>query len=221
MFRTLVLGLLLLPFFSFSQTSTVELLVRPVPKPVTVDAETLKWCQSQPGYDNLIGPAKEIFYWTNLCRNKPEEFWDSVMVPLLNAFPTLKTSESRSLKSDLHKTGQLPMFTLSPALTKTAQAHTNDIAGKKAQPSHTSTNGVDFGSRMKQAGIKRCAGENMSLGNQDVLLSVALLYLDINLPDLGHRKTLLNKDYLEMGVGISKYGRDQFFMVEDFSCTQQ
>lgn len=221
MFRALILGVFLVPFLSFSQTSTVELLVRPVPKPATVDTTVLNFNLAQPGYRNLSGPAKEILYWTNLARNNPEKFWDSVMVPVLNAFTNLKTSESRSLKSDLLKTGQLPMFSLSPVLTRTAQAHTEDISRKPSAPSHTSTNGTDFGARMKQAGIKRCAGENMSLGNQDVLLSVALLYLDIGLPELGHRKTLLNPDYLEMGVGFSKYGKDQFFLVEDFSCIQQ
>ncbi len=220
MFRNLVLVLFLVPFLSFSQSSTVELLVRPVPKPATIDTAILNFNLAQPGYRELSGPAKEVLYWTNLARNNPEKFWDSIMVPVLNAFPNLKGGESRSLRADLLRTGPLPMFRLNTILTRTALAHSNDISRKPSPPSHTSTNGIDFGTRMKQAGIKKCAGENMSLGNQDVLLSVALLYLDIGLPDLGHRKTLLNPDYLEIGVGYANYGKGQFFVVQDFGCAQ-
>ncbi len=219
--RILALCLLFLPFISFSQISTVELMVRPVPKPATLDETVDNWDRSLPGYKNLSGEAKAVLYWTNYCRNDPQKFWDSIAMPLLVTFPNLKTSESRSLKADLLKAGPLPMFTLSNTLIGTSQAHANDICRRPSPPSHTSTNGTDFGTRMKNAGIQYCASENMSLGNQDVLLSVFLLYLDINLPELGHRKTLLNPALVEIGVGYGDYGKGQFFIVEDFACAQR
>jgi len=221
MYRSMVLCLLFIPFFSFSQISTVELQVRPVPKPATLDTDVDSWNRALDGYKKLSGEAKAVLYWTNYCRNNPEKFWDSVVTPLLITFPNLKTPESRSLKTDLLKTGPLPMFTLNATLIGTAQSHANDICRKPSPPSHTSTNGIDFGTRMNNAGIKYCASENMSLGNQDVLLSVLLLYLDIGLPELGHRKTLLNPTLVEMGVDYSDYAKGQFFIVEDFACAQK
>jgi uncharacterized protein YkwD len=116
--------------------------------------------------------------------------------------------------------GSLPMFSLNTTLINTAQAHANDIARHQSPISHNSTNGTDFGARIKKAGIRYCASENLSLGS-DIVLSVVLLYLDIGLSDAGHRKTLLNANLLEMGVGLAKYGKEDFFIVEDFACSQQ
>jgi uncharacterized protein YkwD len=116
--------------------------------------------------------------------------------------------------------GALPMFALSDKLTRTAQSHAYDISGKRAAPSHTSTNGTEFGERMKKAGIKYCASENISVSSQSPLLAVLLLYLDIGLSDLGHRKTLLNPNLLETGIGVASYGNNQLFLVQDLSCLQ-
>jgi hypothetical protein len=52
-------------------------------------------------------------------------------------------------------------------------------------------------------------------------MSLVLLYIDYGLPNLGHRKSLLNADYVETGVGVSPYGdTDSIFIVEDFACAQ-
>jgi uncharacterized protein YkwD len=98
--------------------------------------------------------------------------------------------EAASLKADLKKVRKpFPMLALNDSLIKTAQYHASDIATKNAALSHTSTNGTDFGSRMKKAGIKYCASENISITSQSILIAAASLYLDIGLPSQGHRKT--------------------------------
>lgn len=220
MYKTLAFLFLLIPFLSFSQLSIVELEAKKVPEPFTRDAAVDRWNLSQPGYPLLPKEAQALLYWTNYSRNNPKQFWDSAVVPILALFPSLNKQEARSLEQTLGQTGPLPMFTLNAQLVKTAQAHAADIAGKNARPSHTSTNGSDFGARMKQAGIRRCANENISLSSQSILLSVVLLYLDIGLPDLGHRKTLLDTNLREIGVGSALYGKDQWFLVQDFACQQ-
>lgn len=223
MCRLLVFCFFFIPLFSFSQFSTIELEVRPIPEPVTRDTAVDSWNQSLPAFKKLSTQSKEFLYWINYFRSSPEKFWDSVISPVLLIFPPLNTAESKSLRTDLIKTGKLPMFSLSEALINTAQLHASDISHKKAAPSHTSTDGTDFGSRMKRAGIKDCANENISVGNQSVLLSVLLLYLDIGLPNLGHRKSLLNPIFVETGIGSAPYGKDknQFFLVQDLACLQQ
>ena len=111
------------------------------------------------------------------------------------------------------------MFSPHALLNKTARAHATDISRKKSPISHNSTNGTSFADRMRLSGISTCAGENISLGNQGVLLSVVLLYLDMNLTPAAHRQTLLNKQYTQIGLGCVDYDTDNFFLVQDFSCT--
>lgn len=220
MVKFLLIFLLLLPFISFSQLSMIELEERTIPEPQTRELAVDQWNQLQPGFDKLPAQAQEQLYWTNYARNDPQKFWDNVVTPVLAIFPPLNKSEARGLKADLAKTGKLPMFALNTILINTAQAHASDIAYKKAPLSHNSTNGIDFGTRMKQAGIKYCANENIFLSSQSVLLSVLLLYLDIGLPGLGHRKALLDPSLREIGVGSALYGKDQYFLVQDLACSQ-
>jgi hypothetical protein len=218
--KWLIIFSFLIPLLSFSQMASIELEARPVPIPAERDSIVDKWNESQPGYHNLSNQARDYFYWINYCRRNPEGFWDNVITPNLRVFPSLNSREAKSLKQDLLTTGPLPMFALNNSLVRTAQLHASDIALNRAAPSHTSTDGTDFGSRMKKAGIKYCANENISVSSQGSLLAVLLLYLDIGLPNLGHRKSLLNPSLVETGIGASPYGRDQVFIVQDLSCSQ-
>lgn len=220
MIKSLLISLLIVPIIGAAQVSVVDLDKKPSPQPITRDAEVDIWNNGQSAYKGLSDKAKEVVYWTNYCRFHPKRFWDSVIAPVLVAFPTLNGSEAKSLQKDLMSAGSLPMFSLNTTLINTAQAHANDIARHQSPISHNSTNGTEFGSRLRKAGIKYCASENLSLGS-DIVLSVVLLYLDIGLSDAGHRKTLLNANLLEMGVGLAKYGKEDFFIVEDFACSQQ
>lgn len=203
------------------QMQNVTIEVKDVPKPVVMDTSVTNWDNSQPGYNRLSKAGKDFLYWTNYSRVNPRRFWDSVVAPILVVYPNLKSSYSESLKSDLYSSQPLEKFKLNPILIGTAQAHANDIGLKKAKPGHTSTDGRTFSDRLKAAGIKTCAGENISVGNVDPILSLVLLYIDYGIPTLGHRKSLLNPTYIETGIGVAPYGdTDNLFIVEDFSCGQ-
>lgn len=218
--KVLAIFLCFVPLLSFSQVSVVELEVRPIPEPHTRDTVVDRWNFAQPGYQKLSQQAKELFYWTNYCRNSPKKFWDSAAASIIKLFPRLQTPEARSLEQALIHAGTLSMFRLNPILVKTAQGHANDMAANQAGASHISTNGTDFATRMRLAGIRGAANENISISSQSILLSVILLYLDIDLPALGHRKTLLDPNLREIGVGATLYGKDQWFLVQDFACQQ-
>ncbi|MEN9684613.1 MAG: hypothetical protein RLZZ28_399, partial [Bacteroidota bacterium] len=157
----------------------------------------------------------------NYSRQNPKMFWDSVVVPMLEVFPTLNKAEAKSLQKDLSSREPLPMFILNPALIQTAQLHALDIGRNKSPISHNSSDGTDFGTRIKRAGIRKCANENISVASQTVSLALVLLYLDIGLPSLGHRKALTDANLREIGIGASRYGKDQWFLVQDMACLQQ
>jgi hypothetical protein len=216
----LFLLLLLLPFAASGQ-SVVTLEQREINFNLAKDIEIETWNTASVSYARLNKDEKEILYWTNYSRKDPKRFWDSIMVPLLSIYPQLKGKFASSLEKDLLNAAPLPLLYLNDTLIYTAKAHTEDIAAKTATVSHTSTNGTTFSERLQKAGIKNCGSENMSLGTGNVLLALAMLYLDFGLENLGHRKTLLNRDYVEFGVGAMKYGSGHLFFVQDFSCSQQ
>ncbi len=221
MLRSLAFYLLLFPLFSFAQISIVELEVRHVPSPAIRDTVVDHWNLSQPKYETLPGQAKDFLYWVNYSRRNPKRFWDSIVSPILRVFPSLADSEAISLKADLFQTDPLPMFALNEILLQTAQLHASDIVNNNASPSHVSTNGTNFGERMKRAGIKYCASENFSLCSHGALVAVVLLYLDIGIPNPSHRKSLLNPMFVETGIGSASYSNEQFFFVQDLSCAQR
>jgi hypothetical protein len=216
----LFLILLLIPFAATSQ-SVVTLEQREVKFNLSRDVEIDQWDMSFKSYKNLSKEEQDILYWTNYSRKSPQRFWDSVMVPILSTFPQLKGKFSTSLQDDLYKSEALPLLALNDTLISTSKGHALDIGLKRANISHTSTDGTTFSKRLQSAGIRNCGSENMSLGGGDILLSIAMLYLDYGLENLGHRKTLLNPEYISIGVGAIQYGKEELFFVQDFACGQQ
>lgn len=216
------LFLLIFPFLGFSQQyATITLQVKPLVLPVLRDQQADAWNKAQPGFSRLPAEAKEMLYWTNAARMHPHWFWDSVVVPTLHVYPNLRGRYSRSLMLDLFTTAPLTPFSLNSTLIKTAQSHANDIAGHHAPISHYSTKGLSFVDRLKRAGVDffTCASENISLSSQSTALAVVLLYLDIDIPDLGHRKALLDNNLKEIGIGAALYNDDQYFLVQDMTCS--
>ena len=216
----LFLLLLLLPFAASSQ-SVVVLEQRKIEFNLAVDEEVDSWNRSFASFKHLTKEEQDILYWTNYSRKDPARFWDSVMVPILVVHPQLRGRFATSLREDLFKAGRLPLLALNDTLNRSARGHALDIGKKTATISHTSTNGTSFSNRLQNAGIRNCGSENMSLGSGDVLMSLAMLYLDYGLENLGHRITLLNPEYIFIGIGATRYGTDQLFFVQDFACDQQ
>jgi uncharacterized protein YkwD len=168
---------------------------------------------------SLSSNAREWFYWTNYSRRNPKAFWDSVVAPILNTYPQFNTSYAASLKKDLYKAQKLPMIKPNLVLIKVAQAHAVDLS-KKGDLSHSSSNGTPFQRRVFSGGIQKCAAENLSLGIDNPVFSLVLLYLDEGISDLGHRVNLLSPFYVEMGIGISKTKSNSIIVVQDFACDQ-
>lgn len=172
-------------------------------------------------YNSLNNLQKEWFYWTNYSRNNPRGFWDSIVVPILQTFPNLNNSYSASLKKDLYAASPLPLLRPNTKLAATSSLLARELASKNADPSHTSPSGITFQQRMQTANIKTCAGENISFGSWNTPLMLVLLYIDEGVTNLGHRKSLLNPAFTEMGIGLGDYPDNKVMVVQDFACSQQ
>jgi len=191
-----------------------------IPHPRTSDELVNKWNMQQENFTKLSNREKEFYYWVNYSRLDPQRFFDSVVVPVVSIYPQLKGSNLESLRKDLSKAQALPLLALNRVLTRMAKDHALDIASHEAKPSHNSTNGQSFTDRFREHNLIKCGGENISFGGGEPIFLLVLLYLDINVPELGHRKALLNPDYTDTGIGVAEYKNGSIFIVEDFSCPQ-
>ena len=191
-----------------------------IPHPRTVDDLVKKWNTQQEDYAKLSNREKEFFYWVNYSRLDPRRFFDSVVNTIVSIYPQLKGSNLESLRKDLSEVETLPLLALNKVLSRMAKDHALDIASHEAKPSHNSTSGESFSDRFRAHNLKWCGGENISFGGGEPIFLLVLLYLDVNVPELGHRKALLNPGYTDTGIGVAEYKNGSIFIVEDFSCPQ-
>ena len=219
--KPILVVLLILPLFSISQTiGNTTLPIKDFPSPPLRDNAVNVFMAQFPGYQSLAKEKKDWFYWTNYSRINPKRFYDSVVEPILTAFPTLKNANSVSLKRDLYKISTLPLLHPNDNLNKVAQQFAGEMADKNASPSHTSPTGSTFPSRMESIKIRQCAGENISWGKDNTVLMLVLLYIDQGVADLGHRQSLLNASFTEMGIGYGRYKDGKYIVIQDFACNQ-
>lgn len=193
---------------------------KPLPKISYTNMAVLDFCSNQAEFEKLDNGEKEFYYLVNFSRNKPMAFFDSVILPVVLIYPELKGDNFTRLKKDFEKAGSLPMLRLNTVLDKMAKTHAVDIASHNANPSHNSTTGESFNERFKVNKLIKCGGENISFGREEPVFLLTLLYLDIGVPNLGHRLALLNPNFTETGIGNSFYNDGAVFLVEDFACSQ-
>lgn len=193
-----------------------------LPKPAMNDRTVLAWNEHQKEYANLTQNEQEFYYWVNYSREKPQDFYENAVLPVIKVYPQLVSENLKSLGEDLKNASSLVFFRLNDTLLQMSTAHAKDITSSNANPSHNSTNGEEFSDRFKKNGLKNCGGENISYGGGDTdpLFMLIMLYLDINVPELGHRKALLNPAFVNTGISIRKYASGNTFLVEDFACGQ-
>ena len=220
--RLISFVLIIASFKSYSQNALFFKEVA-LPHPVKVDQTVYEWNTMQIHFKNLSSKEQEFYYWVNYSRINPLRFFDSAVKPLTKIYPQLAGENLESLNHDLKNSPILPLLNLNDTLIKMAKMHASDITSHNAPPSHQSINGDSFIDRFKKHGLQKCGSENISFGagSEDPLFMLVLLYLDIGVAELGHRKTLLNPLYTETGIDISFYKNGNIFLVEDFSCAQK
>lgn len=191
-----------------------------LPEPGLTDTTVLNFNSKQSGFSRLSIQERKFYYWVNYSRAYPKKFYDSVIMPISKVYPQLKGEYLSSLKADMEKNTALPLLSLNGKLYSMARAHAIDITSNNANPSHNSTNGETFMDRFKKNNLKKCGGENIGYGADKPIFTLALLYIDIGLPDLGHRKALMNPIFAETGIAYLYFKNGSTFVVEDFVCSQ-
>lgn len=174
---------------------------------------------SDSSYAKLPESERLFLYWTNLFRKNPESFAKNFIKPFLIQFPSANNRSSTSLLQDLIGIKNLPFLLPNAHLNELSRTHAVDLATIKKDLSHVSSTGKDFGTRMQQAGIVSCGGENLLMGRRQPIENLILLLIDHNVPGFGHRKAILNPIYNIMGCSYSQVANtQQFILVQLFSC---
>jgi uncharacterized protein YkwD len=120
---------------------------------------------------------------------------------------TDEEKEIFDLTNAARKDQQLEPLRVNATLMKCARQHSLNMA-KQAKMAHELDGKSPF-DRLRAVGYDyRRAGENVAYGDEDV--SVKEIF-DGWMKSEGHRKNILNKDYVEIGLGIAVSGEEKYY----------
>ena len=156
----------------------------------------------------------------NYVRTRPQEYAQKRLVPRLKKFKgtyyyitntrKLATAEGVTPVKEciemLKRQKPLKPFTMNRVLCIAAQMHAKDQK-RTGAIGHEGSDGSGPGDRIKRAGFKGyLMGENVQYGCFDAIEIVIDLLIDDDVPDRGHRLSLLSEEYEEAGVAFEKGG---------------
>lgn len=182
--------------------------------------------------DYLTGEEKNIVFYMNLARTDGAKFFNTYFQDFANAYNVdmqrysnyddlrvnRKDKYYRGLKEDMAEIKNLPLFSPDETLTWIAQQHAKDMS-KNNLAGHKSSDGRSPFDRISKFYPQRAIGENLAFGFSKGLANVCMLLLDKNVPDLGHRKTILGNTYklTLVGVNIHSHPGYKYCAVIDFT----
>jgi len=180
----------------------------------------------------LNDEEKKIIFYMNLSRMDGTKFFNTYFQDFVNAynidmqqysnFDDLRVNRKdkyyRGLEKDLKDIKGLSIFSPDETMTYIAQQHAKDLS-KNNIAGHNSSDGRTVKDRISQYYPRRAMAENLAFGFSKGLANVCMLLLDKNVPDLGHRKTILGTSYnlTLVGVNIRKHPGYRYCAVIDFT----
>ncbi|GAA3856376.1 hypothetical protein GCM10022243_22000 [Saccharothrix violaceirubra] len=140
----------------------------------------------------------------------------AVVVAMLAATGTAHAAETledevRTLTNKERTANGCPTLAGNPKLTKSAQAHTDEMA-KAGNFSHTGLNGSNPAERIEKAGyVWKAAAENIAFGQKTPTEVVAAW-----MKSPVHRANILNCSLKELGVGYALDAKKKAYWTQNF-----
>lgn len=152
---------------------------------------------------------KKIIFYINLARINGQLFSKTYLKDYVDDVDIPKNKYYRSLIKTLEEQGYLPPLKPQEDLIKETIKHAKEM-GRTGRKGHRSANHKSYSERMipfklKYQKIKECN----QYGLPDALSIVVDLLIDNDQESLIHRKAILNKDFLFIGVGIRSHKKYQ------------
>jgi len=152
---------------------------------------------------------KQIIFYTNLARLNGELFANTILDDYMKK--KRSTRYTRSLYRDLKKIKGLPLLRPEKDLQEIAEEHAT-TSGKRGTTGHQRFN-KRYGPLM---GTYNEVAENCAYGLEDPLHILIQLLIDEEIPDVGHRKNLLNPNFNSIGVSIKHHKKYVYNCVMSF-----
>lgn len=192
--------------------------------------EELRMANTAKNARYLNPEEKDLVMYMNLARINGEKFFNTYFQEFLETYNQemaqysnynqLKIDKDRyykSLEKDLKSVKNLPVLYPDEALSWVAQQHAKDM-NKYNYAEHKSKDGRSAKDRISSKYPKRALGENLAFGFPTGLGNVCMLLLDKGVPDLGHRKLIINTTLKlnYVGVSIQPHTGYRYCSVTDF-----
>ena len=157
----------------------------------------------------LTSDEKKVIHLMNLARIDGPKFYSTIAKPYLAEMKP--NNFTRSLTNKLKKTKGLAPLKVDRVLYELAQSHATAM-GKYGKIGHDK-----YLQRMKPIQNKyNSLGENCDYGFADPLTIVMRLLIDEGNPEYGHRKAILNTEFIYVGVSIKPHSKWQWNCVQEF-----
>lgn len=166
--------------------------------------------------DYMSEEEKEAVFYTNLVRINPPLFARTFLPDYLNEKGIKKDKVIKELIKDLEATPRMKPLQPNKQLTAFARLHAKDM-GETGRTGHGSSKGASFSKRIEPLKESFSAiNENCNYGNESGKDAVFDLLIDRNVPNVGHRKNILDTELELIGVAIEPHARWRFNCVQDF-----
>jgi uncharacterized protein YkwD len=164
------------------------------------DKEILEKANTAANAAYLSQQEKDIILYTNLVRMDGSLFAEIYLQEFLDINELENSKFVNSLKKELKKSPKMAPLQPQKDLSDIAKGHAL-LSGKNGSVGHQ-----NFQSRTKSAMSRyQLVGENCQYGYPDGLSIVLDLLIDEGVESLGHRKSILNSAFKNIGVSIEAH----------------
>jgi uncharacterized protein YkwD len=154
---------------------------------------------------------KKVVEIINQVRTNPLVFLNEVALPYIEENELSRNRYAKSLIRELDKVDSMQPLAFENSLQRMSEEFA-DEAGKKGWVGHKRTS-----QRFeKHANYIDINAENLQYGYDDPLDIVMDLLIDIDIPNLGHRKNILEPRFSLVGVSIKEHKTYDFITVMSF-----
>jgi hypothetical protein len=181
---------LTIPFISLSQN---------------IDEDICISCNTAKEIAYLTKEEKAVIFYLNLVRSNPKLFVSKYLKTYLDTAPIKQTPYLSSLLKELGAMKPMQVITPQFDLYEVAKKHATEM-GIQGKTGHISLSGVSYENRASELSKRyEKVMENCQYGYQDGLSIIIDLLIDEDIPDLSHRRSLLNKEVKFIGVSTKKH----------------
>lgn len=176
----------------------------------------LQECNTAEKFSAMSRQEKDIVLLTNLVRKDPKKFSEVFIDDYVanSEFYESKNPYVASLKRDLQTKKPAAVLQVHNTLNKTAKDH----AIYCGTSGHMGHHGFDGRSKTVAKVLKhQLFGENCGYVRTEALDFVMDLLIDESIPNVGHRKNILNPKFTTIGVSIQPFKKGEFCMIQQFS----